>query len=56
MGKTAVPSAVAASGVTGSSLLETRPALYVELRKDGAAIDSSGWWREATVDLGRTGE
>lgn len=38
----------------GSAVLGGRPSLYVELRKDGAAIDSHGWWREPGVDGERT--
>ncbi|MBJ3775037.1 murein hydrolase activator EnvC family protein [Acuticoccus mangrovi] len=55
MGRSSRRSAVAAAGVNGSALLGARPALYVELRKDGAAIDSHGWWRDAANDVGRTG-
>jgi len=56
MGDDGMPSALAAAGVSGSSLLGTRPALYVELRKDGVAVDSSGWWRETPAEVGRTSE
>lgn len=56
MGDAGMPSALAAAGEDGSSLIGTRPVLYVELRKDGAAVDSDGWWRETPVDVGRTSE
>ncbi|GAB5375431.1 MAG: murein hydrolase activator EnvC [Acuticoccus sp.] len=36
------------------SLTAERPLLYVELRRDGAAIDSHGWWRNPIPDGGRT--
>ncbi|MCF3935446.1 peptidoglycan DD-metalloendopeptidase family protein [Acuticoccus sp. M5D2P5] len=56
MGRSSRRSTVASAGVKGSALLQARPALYVELRKDGAAIDSHGWWRDETaVEIGRTG-
>lgn len=31
-----------------------RPVLYVELRKDGSAIDSHAWWRDPEFASGRT--
>lgn len=55
MGRESRRSAVASAGAGGSGVLGTRPALYVELRKNGSAIDSHGWWREASVPGGRTG-
>jgi septal ring factor EnvC (AmiA/AmiB activator) len=55
MGRESRRSAVASAGAGGSRLLDARPALYVELRKDGSAIDSHGWWRAASVSGGRTG-
>jgi septal ring factor EnvC (AmiA/AmiB activator) len=55
MGRQSGRSAAVAAGVNGSKLLGARPALYVELRKDGSAIDSHGWWRAASVSGGRTG-
>lgn len=55
MGRSGSRSAIASAGVKGSALLGARPALYIELRKDGSAIDSHGWWREAAADGGRTG-
>jgi septal ring factor EnvC (AmiA/AmiB activator) len=56
MGAASRPSALAAAGARGSALLGSRPALYVELRRDGAAIDGGDWWRDAPVDVGRTVE
>lgn len=55
MGRSSRRSAVAVAGGGGSALLRARPALYVELRMDGVAVDSHGWWREAAADVGRTG-
>ncbi|WP_157961595.1 murein hydrolase activator EnvC family protein [Acuticoccus kandeliae] len=56
MGRSSRRSTIASAGAKGSALLQARPALYVELRKDGSAIDSHGWWREETaVEVGRTG-
>ena len=55
MGRSRRGTKVATVGVEGSALLGARPALYVELRKDGSAIDSQGWWRRASVDGGRIG-
>lgn len=43
------------AGSDGAESLRDRPALYVELRKDGSAIDSHGWWRSASLQGGRTG-
>ncbi|RAH99532.1 hypothetical protein DLJ53_23780 [Acuticoccus sediminis] len=54
MGQSARRSAAVSTSVKGSDLLGSRPALYIELRKDRVAIDSHGWWREATADAGRT--
>ncbi len=36
------------------ALTASRPLLYVELRRDGAAVDSHGWWRDPGPDGGRT--
>ena len=55
MGRSGSRSAVASAGVKGSALLGARPALYIELRRDGSAIDSHGWWQETVADVGRTG-
>jgi len=55
MGRAGRRSAVASAGVNGSAVLQSRPALYVELRRDGAAIDGDDWWRETPVDVKRTG-
>ncbi|UOM36935.1 murein hydrolase activator EnvC [Acuticoccus sp. I52.16.1] len=54
MGESTRRSAAVSASVKGSDLLGSRPALYIELRKDRIAIDSQGWWREATADAGRT--
>ncbi len=54
MGESTRRSAAVSASVKGSDLLGSRPALYIELRKDRVAIDSQGWWREATADAGRT--
>lgn len=54
MGRMASRSAAVSASAEGSDLLGSRPALYIELRKDRVAIDSQGWWREATADAGRT--
>ncbi|MCU0830967.1 MAG: peptidoglycan DD-metalloendopeptidase family protein [Rhizobiaceae bacterium] len=40
----------AASGVAVSSSLE-QPELYVELRKDGQAVDPAAWWQALTSGL-----
>ncbi|MEM7692897.1 MAG: peptidoglycan DD-metalloendopeptidase family protein [Pseudomonadota bacterium] len=47
---------VAVSGVVDDPLLASRPLLYVELRRDGSAIDSHGWWRDPSLEGGRTTE
>lgn len=47
-------SAVVPAKKTKGALTEGRPLLYVELRRDGAAIDSHGWWRNPIPDGGRT--
>lgn len=55
MGQGSRRSASVSTSVKGSALLGSRPALYVELRKDRVAVDSQGWWRVASADSGRTG-
>lgn len=47
MGRTAPRATTAVRGTSGNGggAGEGRPTLYVELRRDGAAIDSHGWWR-----------
>ncbi|MEM9224048.1 MAG: peptidoglycan DD-metalloendopeptidase family protein [Pseudomonadota bacterium] len=55
MGAEAGRSAIGAVRPDAGTLTATRPLLYVELRKDGTAIDTHGWWRDADTDVGRTG-
>ncbi|WP_420393401.1 murein hydrolase activator EnvC family protein [Acuticoccus sp.] len=55
MGQSPQRSAVASVGAEGSALVGARPVLYVELRREGAAVDSRGWWQDAPTDVGRTG-
>lgn len=47
-------SAVVPARNDNGALTEQRPLLYVELRRDGAAVDSHGWWRDPSPDGGRT--
>ena len=54
MGAKAGRSAVVPAGARSDPLIAARPLLYVELRRDGSAIDSHGWWRDPGPDGGRT--
>lgn len=60
MGETAPRATLALGRVTTdeseSVAGRERPTLYVELRKDGSAFDSHGWWRDADRKSGRTVE
>jgi septal ring factor EnvC (AmiA/AmiB activator) len=40
-----------AAGVAVSAATVTEPELYVELRKDGQAIDPASWWQASTAGL-----
>lgn len=56
MGTDPSRAALVSAGANGAERIGERPALYVELRKDGVAIDSHGWWRAGIAKLeGTTG-
>ncbi len=56
MGTEVSQAALISAGGVSADRIGARPALYVELRKDGAAIDSHGWWRAGIAKLeGTTG-
>ncbi len=56
MGMRAGRTALADAAGAPDAVTRSRPLLYVELRHDGAAIDSHGWWRDPGPDGGRTTE
>ncbi|WMS42675.1 peptidoglycan DD-metalloendopeptidase family protein [Acuticoccus sp. MNP-M23] len=56
MGLRAGRTALADAAGAPDAVTRSRPLLYVELRRDGMAIDSHGWWRDHGPDGGRTTE